>query len=75
MTLCGCRGRALRPFVDVPPFLEVVRLVQQEQVQWIDEQIVELPLPQITEEIVAVLAGMVMDLCHLTACRSHQTQF
>ena len=45
--------------MDVPHFLEatvgVVRLVPQEQVPWIDEQIVELPVPRITEEIVGVV--------------------
>ena len=42
--------------MDVSQFLEetveVVRLVPRERVQWIDEQIVEVLVPQITEETV-----------------------
>ena len=40
--------------VPMPQFLEetveVVRLIPQERVQWIDDEMVEVPIPQIVEE-------------------------
>ena len=46
--------RTVEQIVDFPQFLEEtfkVRLVPQERVQWIGEQMVEVPIPRITEEI------------------------
>ena len=53
---CGrVQQRTAEQIVDVPLFaeetVETVRLAPQERVQWIDEQMVEVPTPQITEKI------------------------
>ena len=44
--------RTAEQFVDVPQIqnVDVVRLVPQERVQWPDEQMVEVPIPQITKD-------------------------